>query len=73
MFFANTKCQQGIYVPSSNSTLYNKPTVIGRNHEKQSFPYLFERSNVNKQTKPIYSENKIFNNDSRQMRLNEHK
>jgi hypothetical protein len=73
MFFANTKCQQGIYVPSSNSSLYNKPIVIGRNKEKQTFPYLFERSNVNKQTKPIYSENKIFNNDSRQMRLNEHK
>ena len=70
MFFANTKCQQGLYIPSSNSSLYNKPTVIGRNNEKQPFPYLFENYNVNKPTKSIYNETKIFNNDSRQMRIN---
>ena len=73
MFFANTKCQQQIYIPSSDSDLYTKPTIVGRNHERQPFPELFTNPNVNKKTKPIYSENKIFNNDSRQMRLNEHK
>ena len=73
MFFANTKCQQPLYIPSSDSDLYNKPTIVGRNHEQQPFPELFTIPNVNKQTKPIYKENKIFNNDSRQMRLNEKK
>ena len=73
MFFANTKSQQGIYIPSSNSELYELPKVKGRNKESQTFPGLFTTPQVQKQTPPIYKENKIFNNDSRQMRLNEHK
>ena len=28
MFFANTKCQQGLYIPSSNSSLYNVDEII---------------------------------------------
>ena len=73
MFFANTKSQQGIYIPSSNSELYELPKVKGRNKESQTFPGLFTTPQVQKQTPPIYKENKVFNNDSRQMRLNEHK
>ena len=51
MFFANTKCQQQLYIPSSNSDLYNKPTVVGRNHERQPFPELFTIYNV----KPVFN------------------
>ena len=72
MFFATTKCQQHYYIPSSSSELYNNPKLIGRN-EKQTYPLLFNHPSVQKDTKPIYEENKLFNNDSRQMRLNEHK
>lgn len=73
MFFANTKSQQGIYIPSSNSDLYELPKIKGRNKESQTFPGLFTTPQIQKQTSPIYKENKLFNNDSRQMRLNEHK
>ena len=73
MFFANTKCQQGIYIPSSTSTLYNSPKVVGRKNENQPYPGLFTTPRVQKPTPKLYNENKVFNNDSRQMRLNEHK
>jgi|TARA_Y100000992_G_scaffold291954_1_gene248898 hypothetical protein len=73
MFFANTKAQQGVYIPSSNSDLYQPTTVKGREHEKQTFPYLFNDSLLTSTTSNVYKENKLFNNDSRQMRLNEHK
>ena len=73
MFFANTKCQQSIYVPSSNSELYELPKIKGRDKETQPFPGLFNNGPINEHTKKIYKENKVFNNDSRQMRLNEHK
>tara|TARA_X000001036_G_scaffold438644_1_gene487042 strand:+ start:834 stop:1328 length:495 start_codon:yes stop_codon:yes gene_type:complete len=73
MFFANTKCQQGIYIPSSTSTLYNPPKVVGRQNDNQPYPGLFTNPRVQKNTPKLYNENKVFNNDSRQMRLNEHK
>tara|TARA_B100001758_G_scaffold247910_1_gene268434 strand:+ start:9113 stop:9607 length:495 start_codon:yes stop_codon:yes gene_type:complete len=73
LFFANTLCQQGLYIPSSNSDLYKSPKITGRKHETQKFPYLFNTPQLHKENKPLYKENKVFNNNSRQMRLNEHK
>jgi hypothetical protein len=73
MFFANTKSQQGIYIPSSNSDLYELSKIEGRNKESQPFAGLFTVPHVQHKTPAMYKENKVFNNDSRQMRLNENK
>ena len=77
MFFAISKAPQRYYIPSSRSDLYKTAPVRTSNPTKQTHPLLFNASKtsnkVTKVTKPIYKEHKVFNNDSRQMRLNEHR
>jgi hypothetical protein len=70
--YALQRGSQAVYVPSSSSDLYSYARPISKeNQVKQPFPLLFSSEKLSASCHPVQG-NKLFNNSTRQMLLEEH-